>query len=87
MKFLTLIVIILHQVISRTFVPIMMPKVNIDTILYAIPQKDIPSHIYINFNSPKAIVLDITDFVPPQALIPQTNYLPLKNTHLGIFTP
>ena len=80
---LILIVIIIHQVISRTSVPIMMPMEYIDTISYAIPQKDVPSHINMNFSSPKAIIPDITDSVPPQAPIPQPNYSPLKRYAFG----
>ena len=82
---LTIIVIILHPIISRTSVPIIISMKNIDTILYAIPQKNISSHIYIKFNSSKAIVTDITDFVPQQAPIPQTNYLPLKKIRIWVY--
>lgn len=71
--FLMIIVVILHQVIFSTSIPMIIPMENIDTILCSTPQRDVPSHINMNFSSPKAIIPDITD------LGPQTNYSPLKN--------
>ena len=67
---LMIIVIILHQVMSHTSVPIMIPMENIDTMLYAIHQRDVPSYINMDFTTRQALM-------PPthQNSVPQTNYL------------
>lgn len=71
--FLMIIVVIIHQVIFSTSIPMIIPMENIDIILCSTPQRDVPSHINMNFSSPKAIIPDITDIGP------QPNYSPLKN--------
>ena len=71
--FLIIIVVILHQVMSRIPVPIMIPMENINPILCSYHPREIPSYINMDFTSRQAV---IPQFPPgPPNPILQPNYL------------